>query len=173
MEELITEAVNKGSVTSGGPSACGTPEGFFAFYKEICRKIYHENERILGKVILDAKSRIITRYYPDNDRYYGPAVVWTLMGDPAIRIKYPVPTDIKQKQRVTRKITRCFLSYGSNIKCLVDGEVSLYNSKGRVIYQNIKAKKGMIIPLTSGVYFISYTYRNTKSIHKVLLMRNK
>jgi hypothetical protein len=95
MEELITEAANKGSVSSGGPSRCGTPEGFFKFYMEICRKIYRDNVRIMGKIVMEAKRKVISQN-STNDQLYGPAVVWTLFGDPALRIRHRISSAVEE-----------------------------------------------------------------------------
>jgi len=37
--------------------------------------------------VFAAKCSVIT-WYPTDDNYYGPAVLWTLLGDPALRVKF-------------------------------------------------------------------------------------
>jgi hypothetical protein len=51
--------------------------------------------RVLGNAIFAAKCSVIT-WYPTDDYYYGPAVLYTLFGDPALRIKQGAPTAISE-----------------------------------------------------------------------------
>lgn len=171
MEELLTEAVDKGSVTSGGPSRCGTPLGFFNYYMELLRLIYHEDERILGKVVQEAKKRIINKYYPDDDELYGPAVVWTLLSDPALRIKYPTQsTDISDK--IISKEKRYLLPItGSYIIIPADGRVTVYSARGSIVIKENKVKQGSRIKLSNGVYFVRFVNNNDKIIQKVVIVK--
>ena len=57
-------------------------------YMEFCKRVYTDKERILGKVFMESKRTVISQN-PSNDNLYGPAVLWTLFGDPGLRIRYP------------------------------------------------------------------------------------
>lgn len=59
------------------------------------KKIYLEHELVLGRIVYDAKCRIISQYCP-TDSLYGPAVLTNLMGDPALRIKYGPPVAVDE-----------------------------------------------------------------------------
>ena len=63
--------------------------------KEILKNIYWRNERVLGKAVFAAKCSLMV-WYPTNDWYYGSAYVYTLFGDPALRIKYPINTSVEE-----------------------------------------------------------------------------
>ena len=170
MEELITEAVDKGSITSGGPSRCGTPVGFFNYYMEICRLIYREDERILGEVIQEAKRRVIDKYYPD-DALYGPAVVWTLFSDPAIRIKYPTQsTNISDKIIIKEKKYLLPIN-GSYIIIPADGRVTVYSARGSIVIKENNVKQGSRIKLSNGVYFVRFVNNSDKIIQKVVIVK--
>lgn len=170
MEELITEAIDKGSITSGGPSRCGTPVGFFNYYMEICRLIYREDERILGKIIQEAKRRIIAQYYPD-DALYGPAVVWTLLSDPALRIKYPIQSTNISDKIISKEKKYLLPIAGSHIIIPADGRVTVYSARGSMIIKENKVKQGSRIKLSNGVYFVRFVNNNDKIIQKVVIVK--
>lgn len=47
----------------------------------------------MGRAVFAAKCSLMV-WYPTNDWYYGTAYVYTLFGDPALRIKYRMNTSI-------------------------------------------------------------------------------
>jgi hypothetical protein len=49
----------------------------------------HGPGRVRGQVLGYPKCSVIARY-PTNDNLYGPAVLWTIFGDPALRLRYRV-----------------------------------------------------------------------------------
>lgn len=63
---------------------------------EMFKNVYQRGERILGRVVFQAKCTVIARY-PTNDQYYGTAYLYTLFGDPALRLKYPIPTPVAEQ----------------------------------------------------------------------------
>ena len=170
MEELITEAANKGSVSSGGPSRCGTPEGFFKFYMEICRKIYRDNVRIMGKIVMEAKRKIVSQHYPD-DVLYGPAVVWTLFGDPALKIKYPVQSTslyVRPAQKTGK--TLCSV-IGSSLLMPKSTKITVYTSNGAVVFMKDNIERNSRIRLKSGVYFIHIREVKNEVVQKVVILK--
>jgi hypothetical protein len=66
--------------------------------RELLAWVYHRGERVLGKAVFAAKCTLIARY-PTNDTFYGPAYLWTLFGDPALRIRYLPLTGVEEKVR--------------------------------------------------------------------------
>jgi hypothetical protein len=173
MEELITEAENKGSVSSGGPSRCGTPQGFFNFYMEICRLIYHEDERILGKVIQKAKRRVVEKYYPDDDDLYGPSVIWTLFSDPAIRMKYPTQSTDITNQIIKKEKGYVFPVVGSHIIIPNPGKVTVFTAKGSIIFKESVVKPGRRIKLDNGVYFVRFAGNRNRGTQKVVVVNGR
>ena len=57
------------------------------------KNIFWRDERVIGRAIFAAKCSVIARY-PTNDTYYGPAVLYTLFGDPALRVKLRMLTGL-------------------------------------------------------------------------------
>jgi hypothetical protein len=73
---------------------CGTDGGALVLNDELLKNIFVRGERILGKAVFAAKCSVIARY-PTQDTMYGPAVLYTLFGDPALRLKVPGLTGIR------------------------------------------------------------------------------
>ena len=57
--------------------------------------VYNHGERTLGRAVFAAKCSLIARY-PTQDALYGPAVLYTLFGDPALRLKHLPPTGVEE-----------------------------------------------------------------------------
>lgn len=70
---------------------CGTDLAALLLNDELLTNIFLRGERILGRAVFAAKCSIIARY-PTRDTIYGPAVLYTLFGDPALRLKLPPAT---------------------------------------------------------------------------------
>jgi hypothetical protein len=107
------ESGKGGSVAGAAFSPCGTLESYTLLDREIMKNLFRRNERILGKVIFAAKCSVIT-WYPTDDVYYGPAVLYTLFGDPALRIKLPLPTAVDEPARPPAPALPCSLSITPN-----------------------------------------------------------
>jgi len=95
MNEYLLELGKGGAVACVAYNPCGTETASQMLRKEVLNSVYLEGERILGKAVFAAKCSLIARY-PTQDTLYGPAVLWTLLGDPALRIKRPVPTSVSE-----------------------------------------------------------------------------
>ena len=63
--------------------------------KEVLQNLLWNGERCLGRAVFAARCSIIARY-PTNDNFYGPAVLWTLLGDPALRVKYRALSGVEE-----------------------------------------------------------------------------
>lgn len=140
---------------------------------EICRLIYHEDKRILGKVIQEAKRRMVDKYYPDDDDLYGPPVIWTLFSDPAIRIKYPIQSTNITDNVIKKEKGYLFPVVGSHVVMPAPGRVTVFTAAGSCILRQKTDKPGTRIKLNNGVYFIQFagnTYRITQKV--VIVNRN-
>jgi len=62
---------------------------------ETLKHLLWEHEPLLGRAVFAAKCTVMARY-PTNDNYYGPAYLWTLFGDPALRFKHRIQTGIAE-----------------------------------------------------------------------------
>jgi hypothetical protein len=70
-------------------SRCVTVNGGDLFYEEIIREFFSHGAATLGEAVCNAKREVISEN-PANDWLYGPAVLQTILGDPALRIVTPV-----------------------------------------------------------------------------------
>lgn len=95
MNEYLLEHPGGGSIGACAPNPCGTPEGNQELALEFFRAVCQRGERVWGRAVFAAKCSVITRF-PTNDRYYGNAYLYTLFGDPALRLKYRVLTAVAE-----------------------------------------------------------------------------
>ena len=95
MNEYLLELGKGGAVACVAYNPCGTEAASQMLRREVLNHVYLEGERILGKAVFAAKCSVIARY-STQDTLYGPAVLWTLFGDPALRIKRPAPTAVSR-----------------------------------------------------------------------------
>jgi hypothetical protein len=110
---------------------------------------YDRGERVLGRAVLAAKTALITQY-PTNDYFYGPAVLYTLFGDPALRVKFGAGTAVEE--RPTPDAIR--LTPGPTVQSVASG--FLFDVQGR----RVTAPK-------AGVYFV----RAEGGMRKVVIAR--
>ena len=96
MNEYLLEYAAGGSVGACAPNPCGTPEGNQELALEFFRNVCQRGERVWGRAVFAAKCSVITRF-PTNDRYYGNAYLYTLFGDPALRLKYRAQTGVEEE----------------------------------------------------------------------------
>jgi hypothetical protein len=96
MNEYLLESADGGSVGACAPNPCGTPEGNQELALEFFRAVCERGERVWGRAVFAAKCSVMTRF-PTNDRYYGNAYLYTLFGDPALRLKYRAQTGVEEE----------------------------------------------------------------------------
>jgi hypothetical protein len=58
------------------------------FYEEVIDNVFYGGAPTLGEAVLAAKQAVISEN-PGNDWLYGPAVLQTILGDPALRLRLP------------------------------------------------------------------------------------
>ena len=74
------------AVATCNSSRCVTVSGAREFYTELLNILFSNSDLTLGELVFQAKTEVITSY-PSNDYFYGPAVLQTILGDPALRIR--------------------------------------------------------------------------------------
>lgn len=125
--------------------------------KEILKNIYWRNERVLGKAVFAAKCSLMV-WYPTNDWYYGSAYVYTLFGDPALRIKYGMNTSIDEtKTSISFESANSLptIMRGTIYLPSVSGSLSvLFDINGQKVI-NLHPGANDIRHLAPGVYFIN------------------
>lgn len=150
-----------------GPNPCGTLNGLLAVIEKVLDKIYNENERTLGIVFHEAKSEVIQQYFP-TQYMYGPAYVYTLLGDPALRLRYPTSIeeyDVQQQNIVL------FPSVSSAITIPASGRITVISALGDVIIQDTRVQKGSQLSLPTGVYFVKFSHSETTLVNKIVVIR--
>jgi hypothetical protein len=166
---LLLEHGAGGSIAGTACNPCGSTEGNQLIVKEILKNIYWRNERILGKAIFAAKCSLMV-WYPTNDNYYGTAYLYTLFGDPALRIKYPMNTPVKELNlNIQSKPDNKLSLVVNGILRLTTNEPSeLLDMNGRKII-DLKPGDNDLSHLSPSVYFI---HQSTKSkIAKVVVTK--
>lgn len=152
---------SRGTIAGTATSTCGTSTGCHYFTRACLNDIYRNGNRILGRVIFNAKGYVIPRY--SQDSLYGPAVIYTLFGDPATRIKYPLTSieDAPQGPRsgpTTEVMPNPFVS---SALIRANGLISIYDTYGRKVKEMIlkgstlwdgRDTQGHRLP--AGVYFL-------------------
>jgi hypothetical protein len=76
---------------------CGVNEASRLLTNEVLKSLFWRGEGILGRAVFAAKCSVIT-WYPTNDSFYGPAVLWTLLGDPALRVRHGSATAVEAQE---------------------------------------------------------------------------
>jgi hypothetical protein len=139
---------------------------------EFCKKIYTDKERVLGEAFLAAKRAVISQN-STNDNLYGPAVLWTLFGDPALNIKYPGGlTDIvtTQSEHFNKRIQ--FSNRDHYIRMPADGVVSVFSANGSAIVKKMQVYEGSQVKLATGTYFISFKdIANKECMQKIVVSK--
>jgi hypothetical protein len=95
MSEYLLESGKGGSIANVAYSPCGVSSTSQLLYKEFLDNLFARGEHCLGRAVFAAKCSVIARY-PNDDSIYGPAVLWTLLGDPALRIRHRITTGLEE-----------------------------------------------------------------------------
>lgn len=168
MAEQLLEYSTGGAIAAAAYSPCGTPTGSDLLTREILKKIYNEHERILGRIIYDARCRIISQY-PTIDSLYGPAVIYQTFGDPALRVKYPVLPGVAENVQV--RGARTFNFIGKSLVIPSAAEVTVYDPSGRVALPVFNAAAGERVTLPCGVYFVRLREADNEIFGKAVIVK--
>jgi hypothetical protein len=168
MAEQLLEYNSGGAIATAAFSPCGTPTGADLLTREILKKIYIEHERILGRIIYDARCRMISQY-PTIDSLYGPAVIYGTFGDPALRVKYPVIPGVAEGDRIRHE--KFFNFFGTSLIIPYAAEVTVYEPTGRIALPGFKAAAGERVALTCGVYFVRLRTGNEEIFGKAVIIK--
>lgn len=156
-------------------------------FTEVLKHIYREDERTVGRAVFAAKCSVIARY-PTNDNYYGPAVLWTLFGDPALRVKHRALTGIEEgptphAERPTLDArpnpTRAGLSVSYVLPVAGRVNLRLYDESGVLVstilsgHRDAGAHLVRVSPpvLRPGVYFVKLEAGRADLVQKFAVVR--
>jgi len=121
-------------------------------------KIYNDGERIFGNIVYSARCEIIQQYFPTQSMY-GPAVIYTTLGDPALRLKYP-----SFPGKVENKITP--IEKDDFRTLIINGPLILPQGKDCRIY-DISGRDIFAKELKPGIYFVEIEGRLSWKVIKV------
>jgi hypothetical protein len=141
---------------------------------EVLRNLLERGAGTLGEAMFAAKCSVIT-WYPTDDYYYGSAVLYTLFGDPALRVKRPAPTAMSEKRRlppteselaVEPNPARGIVSVNYSLPYAADVAVRLYSEAGellRTLAVGHRAEGTHRVrldasDLSCGIYFVRMTF---------------
>jgi hypothetical protein len=164
----MLEYPSAGIVAAMGPNPCGTLNGLLAVVQRILGKIYIDGERTLGNAFHEAKCEVIQQYFP-TEYMYGPAYVYTLLADPALRIKYPAFS--VEEISADRPGHTVFQPICSSLIVPLSGRITVYSVLGEVVIDETYVTAGQHISLQGGVYFVNIETENDVTTEKVIIQR--
>jgi hypothetical protein len=137
---------------------CGVLNTSQMLAKEVLKHLFWNGERVLGRAVFAAKCSLIT-WYPTNDNYYGPAVLWTLFGDPALRVRHRILTGVEESRNEERgvrnegpTVVRGVLNLQPAI-CNQMSEIVLLDVAGRKL-ASLRPGANDVSHLAPGIYFL-------------------
>ena len=95
MSEYLLESGHGGAIANVAYSPCGVNSTSQMLYEEFLGNLLQRGENCLGRAVFAARCSAIARY-PDDDSIYGPAVLWTLFGDPALRVRHRILSAVEE-----------------------------------------------------------------------------
>ena len=166
MSEYLLESGKGGSIANVAYCPCGVSSTSQLLYKEFLDNLFQRGERCLGRAVFAAKCSVIASY-PDDDSIYGPAVLWTLFGDPALRIRHRIQSAVEEPGPKLGVRTSEFGVSVSPNPC--DGSttirlssplptpysISVYDASGRAVYSGPVRDSSFVIRTSTfpdGVY---------------------
>jgi hypothetical protein len=127
MSEYLLEAPNGGSIANVAYCPCGVTSTSQLLYKEFLNTMFADPEHCLGRAVFAAKCSVIARN-PTNDTVYGPAILWTLFGDPALRIRHRISSAVEEPTpRLGVRTSQFGVSISPN-PCDASTNIRLYGS---------------------------------------------
>jgi hypothetical protein len=155
--------------------------------KEVLKSIFQRRENVLGRAVFAAKCSLIT-WYPSDDNFYGPAVLWTLFGDPALRARHGSLTSVEAPQpgpRATDHLdiapnpARGSVGIHCSLAALARVALSLHNEVGALVRSvdlgwleaGSHCASLDCSDLPAGVYFLQATIRPAQGVRPYPLRR--
>jgi hypothetical protein len=146
MSEYLLESGKGGSVANVAYSPCGVSSTSQLLYKEFLNNLCGRNEHCLGRAVFAAKCSVIASD-PTNDSIYGPAVLWSLFGDPALRIRHRISSAVEEPDPKLGVRTSEFgvsvspnpcdatvrVSFAPQLQPATCKLVTIYNASGRLV----------------------------------------
>ena len=152
--------------------------------KEVLQNLLWHGERCLGRAVFAARCSIIARY-PTNDNFYGPAVLWTLLGDPALRVKHRTLSGVEESfkpQAASCKLSvapnpchaRAAVRLSGSSSIPHPSSLSIYNASGRLALSQPVRSSSFILQISSlpsGVYVVELSAPRGTPLRQKLVIR--
>ena len=170
MSEYLLESGKGGSIANVAYSPCGVSSTSQKLYKEFLDNVFKRNENCLGRAVFAARCSIIARY-PDDDSIYGPAVLWTLFGDPALRMRHRISSAVEEFRpglgvrastfsiSVTPNPCDASATVSLSSTLPAPNSLSVYDASGRAVYSGLVRDSSFVIRTSSfpaGVYIAHF-----------------
>ena len=164
MSEYQLESGKGGSIANVAYNPCGVNSTSQLLAKEVVQNLLVHGEHCLGRAVFAARCSVIARH-PTADSIYGPAVLWTLFGDPALRVKHHILSGVTESSKPqaassSRSVVPNPCRH-STVLHLTTGPLdhsttlAVYNASGRlVLSQPVRASSFILqtSSLSAGVY---------------------
>jgi len=184
MSEYLLESGKDGVVAAVAYNPCGVSSTSQLLYKEFLDNLFRRGEHCLGRAVFAAKCSVIARY-PGDDNLYGPAVLWTLFGDPALRVKHRTLSGVDESfklQAASRKLSvapnpchaRAAVRLAGSSFIPQSSSLSVYDASGRLVLSQSVRSSSFILqmsPLPSGVYVVELCSSRCTPLRQKLVVR--
>jgi hypothetical protein len=165
MSEYLIESGDGGSIANLAYSPCGVSSTSQKLYRGFLDNLFQRGEDCLGRAVFAARCSVIS-CYPEDDSIYGPAVLWTLFGDPALRVKHSIASGVEENlkpQAIGCKLTispspcdaSTTICFSSPLP--TPYSLSIYDASGRLVSSQPFHAASFILPTSSlpaGVYVV-------------------
>jgi hypothetical protein len=163
MSEYLLESGKGGSIANVAYSSCGVSSTSQLLYKGFLNNLFKHGEHCLGRAVFAAKCSIIARY-PNEDSLYGPAILWTLLGDPALRVRHRITSGIEEgftpqasSRRLTISPNPCDRSTSVYLATPLPthSSLSVFDASGRLVHSQPARTSSFVLSTSSfaaGVY---------------------
>ena len=181
MSEYLLESSQGGSIANVAYNPCGVTTTSQMLFKEFLNTLFG-GERSVGRAVFAAKCSIIARY-PGDDTKYGPAVLWTLFGDPALRVRHRILTGVEERPKPQATSSRLRVSPNPcrrpGVLHLTTGPLEhsttlfIYNASGRMVLSQPVRTSSFVLSASSfppGIYVVELR-GNGSSFRRKLVVR--
>jgi hypothetical protein len=171
MSEYLLESGNGGSIANVAYSPCGVSSTSQLLYKESLNNLFKNGEHCLGRAVFAAKCSVIASN-PTSDTIYGPAVLWTLFGDPALRIRHRISSAVEELNSGLGVRASAFVASVTPSPCdasttiRISGSspiahhfsLSVYDASGRLVHSSLGIRNSSfrldLRSMPAGVYVV-------------------
>lgn len=140
----MLESGRGGVIAAVAHNPCGVASTNQALCADVLNRMLVEGENVLGRAVFAAKCSMIARN-PADDNLYGPAVLWTLFGDPALRVRWGRSTGVGESRAGDSRfeipdfrlqIVGSPARGAVRVRCGAAGRLALFDACGRQVWRS-------------------------------------